>query len=129
VTTGQCLFSLFPPAFAAVPQYLFLITVELLPLTEPDKRLSHTSGSSVHHSVQFRSTKRVQVFADCRLGPSGPGERLVECRPGVCPPLALAVEPFEKDAFRAVDIKATPFRVIRYGVVAQVSDHAALAQA
>jgi hypothetical protein len=33
VTTGQSLFSLFPPAFAAVPQYLVHITVELLPLT------------------------------------------------------------------------------------------------
>ena len=51
MTTGQRLFSLFPPAFAAVPQYLVHITVELLPLTEPDKRISHTSGSSAAHSV------------------------------------------------------------------------------
>ncbi len=36
-----------PPAFAAVPQYLVHTPVELPPLSEPDKRLSHTSGSSV----------------------------------------------------------------------------------
>jgi len=37
-----------PPAFAAVPQYFFLIIVVPLPLSEPDKRISHTSGSSVN---------------------------------------------------------------------------------
>ncbi len=41
MTTGPRLFSLFPPAFAAVPQYPIHITVELLSLTEPDKQLSH----------------------------------------------------------------------------------------
>ena len=72
MTTGPRLFSLFPPAFAAVPQYWVHITVELLPLTEPDKRLSHTSGSSVHHSVRLRSTIRVQVFADLSVGATSP---------------------------------------------------------
>ena len=67
MTTGPGLFSLFPPTFAAVPQYLVHITVELLALTEPDKRLSHTYGSSAHHSVRLRSTIRVQVFADSRM--------------------------------------------------------------
>jgi hypothetical protein len=33
VTTGPRLFSLYPPAFAAVPQYLVHITVELLSLS------------------------------------------------------------------------------------------------
>ena len=64
MTRGRSLFSLFPPAFAAVPQYLVHISVDLLSLTEPDKRLSHTSGSSVGPSVRLRSTTRVQVFAD-----------------------------------------------------------------
>ena len=34
-------FLCFPPAFAAVPQDLFHTSVALLPLTEPDKQLSH----------------------------------------------------------------------------------------
>ena len=34
-------FLCYPPAFAAVPQDLFHTLVALLPLTEPDKRLSH----------------------------------------------------------------------------------------
>ena len=72
MTTGQYLFSLFPPAFAAVPQYFVHITVELLSLTEPDKRLSHTSGSSVHHSVRLRPTTRVQVFADSQVEATSP---------------------------------------------------------
>ena len=123
MTVGSSLFSLFPPAFAAVPQYLLHITVELLPLTEPDKRISQTSGSSVSHSANLRSTTWIQVLADTRCGPPNPGKSLTECFPGVCPPLALAVEPFEQDLFGAVDIVATPFRVVRYGVVAQVPDH------
>ena len=54
MTIGEGLFSLFLPAFAAVPQYFLHITVGLLALTEPDKRISHTSGSSVRLSVEFR---------------------------------------------------------------------------
>ena len=52
-----------PPAFAAVPQYLVHTPVELLPLIEPDKRISHTYGSSVSHQRAsalrqgFRSTR------------------------------------------------------------------------
>ncbi len=38
---GRCLFSLFPPAFAAVPQYLVHTTVVSLPLSEPYKQISH----------------------------------------------------------------------------------------
>jgi hypothetical protein len=74
VTTGRCLFSLLPPAFAAVPQYLFHVAVDLLSLTEPDKRLSHTSGSSVRPSVRLRSTTRVQVFAKPGFRPVHPGK-------------------------------------------------------
>jgi len=123
MTVGRSLFSPFPPAFAAVPQYLFHITVELLPLSEPDKRLPHTSGSSVRHSVRLRPTKRVQVFADPGLGPVRPGQSLFEPFPGICLALALTVEPFEQDACGAIDIETAPFQVIRYGVIAQVADH------
>ena len=69
---GRSLFSPLPPAFAVVPQYLFHIPVDLLSLSEPDKRLSHTSGSSVGPSVSLRSTTRVQVFADSGFRPLHP---------------------------------------------------------
>jgi len=72
MTVGGYLFSLFPPAFAAVPQDFFHITVGLLALTEPDKRISHTSGSSVSYSANLRSTTRVQVFADSCFRPPHP---------------------------------------------------------
>ncbi len=65
MTTGRSLFSLFPPAFAAVPQYLVHTTVELLSLTEPDKRLSHTYGSSARHSVRLRLSIS-PFFSTCR---------------------------------------------------------------
>ena len=39
-----------------MPQYFVPITVVPLPLSEPDKRLSHTSGSSVSHLVGLRHT-------------------------------------------------------------------------
>ena len=90
-----------PPAFAAVPQYLVHTPVELLPLSEPDKRISHTSGSSVSPSASRRSTTRVQVDADTRRGPAHPGQGLDKPGPRICPPLALAVEPGEQDAFSA----------------------------
>jgi len=122
VTTGRSLFSPFPPAFAAVPQYLFHITVALLPLSEPDKRLSHTSGSSVRYSVRLRSTTRVQVFADPGFGPVNPGQCLNETFPGVCLALTLAVEPFKQDMFCAIVIVAAPFQVVHYGVIAQMAD-------
>ena len=80
------------------------ITVDPLPLTEPDKRLSHTSGSSVGRSVRLRSTTRVQVFAEPDLGPVHPGQCLFEPLPGVCLALALAVEPFIHNSHSAIDI-------------------------
>ena len=92
-----------------MPQYLFHVTVDLLALTEPDKRLSHTSGSSVGHSVRLRSTTRVQVFAEPGFRPLYPGQGLVEALPGVCPALALAVEPFEQDSRRATNISSCTF--------------------
>ncbi len=55
------MFSPFPPAFAAVPQYFVPITVVPLPLSEPDKRISHTSGSSVSHSVGLCPTYPCRV--------------------------------------------------------------------
>ena len=44
-----------------MPQYFVSITVVPLPLSEPDKRLSHTSGSSVSHSVGLCPTYPCQV--------------------------------------------------------------------
>ena len=41
----------FPPAFAAVPQDLFHTSVALLPLTEPDKQLSHIRLLSLSFGV------------------------------------------------------------------------------
>ena len=122
------LFSLFQPAFAAVPQYFAHTKVELLPLTEPDTRISHTSGSSVSHSASLRSTTRVQVYSDFRRGPSDPGKGADVGFPRICPTLALAVEPFEQDAFCAMDIEAAPIRVVRYGVIAQMADHSGSCQ-
>jgi len=72
MTIGEGLFSLFLPAFAAVPQDFLHITVGLLALTEPDKRISHTSGSSVRYSANLRSTTWVQVFADSCFRPPHP---------------------------------------------------------
>ena len=71
--------------------------LNLLPLSEPDKRLSHTSGSSVSPSVRLRSTTRVQVFAEPGFGPFHTDQGLFEVCPGVRPALALAVEPFVQD--------------------------------
>ena len=103
-----------------MPQYLFHIPVVLLPLPEPDKRISHTYGSSVGHSVCLRPTTRVQAFADAPGRPINAGQGLTKCWPGVCPALTLTVEPFEQYALYAMDIVGAPIRVIRYGVVVQV---------
>jgi len=104
----------------------FLPFVEPRSLTEPDKRLSHTSGSSVRPSVSLRPTTRVQVFADSGCRPLYRSQRLIKARPGVCLALALAVEPFEQDAPGAVCIVAAPPHVVRYGVVTQVPHHSYL---
>src|SRR3989337_4302906 len=123
MTTGRSLCSRLPPALAVVPHDLIHIAVDLLALTEPDKRLSHTSGSSVRRSVRLHPTTRVQVFAEPGFRPLHPGQRLLEALPGLCPALALAVEPFEQDLSRTMDIVGTPFQVIRYGVIAQMAQH------
>ena len=94
--------------------------VVLLSLSEPDKRISHTSGSPAGHSVCLRPTTRVQVFADSHGGPSYIGECLQIGGPGVCRTLTFAVKPSKQDAFHAVDIEMTPCGVIRYGVVVQI---------
>ena len=110
---GRGLCSLLPPAFAAVPQDFVHFMVVPLSLTEPDKRISHTSGSSVSHSDGLRPTAWIQVCADMHGGPVRPGQSLLELCPGVRRALALAVEPFEKDFGCAVDEVITPVRVIR----------------
>ena len=43
--------------------------------TQPDKRISHTSGSSANHSDCLQSTTWIQVFADNRFWPPD----VVEC--------------------------------------------------
>ncbi len=70
MTVGRSWCSLLPSVFTTVPQYLNPITVVLLALSEPDKRISHTSGSPVIHSASLHATKRVQVFADPQRGPA-----------------------------------------------------------
>ncbi len=77
-----------------------------------------TYGSSVRHSVCLRPTTWVQVFADSRFRPLYPSQGLVKACPGVLLALALAVEPFEHYPCCAIDVVGTPFRVIRYGVIA-----------
>ena len=59
----------------------------------------------------------VQVFADTHAGPTNGGKRVVKTGPVVCPALTLAVEPFEQDALRMMDIPITQSRVIRDGLV------------
>ncbi len=123
MTAGRGLFSLLPPAFAAVPQYSVHITVVPKPLSEPDKRISHTYGSSVSHSVSLHSTTGVQVFADFYGGPVELDKSPFKLVPGVAAALALAVEPFEQDLSYAGEVVVAPCRVIRDGVVVQVADH------
>jgi hypothetical protein len=51
MASDQGLFSQFPSGFPAVPQYFgHTCGRSPAPLTEPDKRISHTSGSSVNPS-------------------------------------------------------------------------------
>ena len=117
-----------PPAFAAVPQYLVHTAVELLPLTEPDKRLSqHPAPRPV---IQRASARRhgFRCDADARGGPADVGQGLDKGRPRVRPPLALAVEPLEQDAFSTAKVRPAQPRVIRDGVVGQVADHAGAGQ-
>src|SRR5210317_2286516 len=84
-----------------------------------------TSGSSVCHSVCLHPTTGVQVSADSQSRPLYPDQCLVKAGPGVRPALALAVEPFEQDLCRAMDVVAPPLRVVRYGVVVQMPDYPA----
>jgi len=59
-------------SYCRVGQAASKISVATRPLTEPDKRLSHTSGSSVNRSESLRPTTWIQVFADIRFGPPNP---------------------------------------------------------
>ena len=91
-------------------------------LPEPDKRISHTSGSSVDHSESLRPTTRIQVFADMRFGPPYPLQRLKVTLPCVCVLLAFTVQPFQQVPSHMAYVGVTCFRIIRYGVVIQMSD-------
>ena len=88
----------------------------------PDIRLLGASSASL------RSTTWIRVDADTRRGPAHPGQRLDKTGPRICPPLALAVEPIEQDAFGAAQVDSAWGRVIRNGVVAQVASHASARQ-
>ena len=105
-----------------MPQDLFHTPVAILPITEPDKQLSHIRllGLSL---VCLRPTTGVQVFVDSRFWPFYADHCLVKVGPGVSPELALAVEPFEQDLCCTMDIVAAPLRVVRYGVVVQMPDY------
>ena len=92
-------------------------------LSEPDKRISQTSGSSVNLSDCLYATKWIQVLADRRFCPSDPVQSLSEAFPSVASTLTLSVDPFVQSTRRIVDVAATLFPIIRYGVVAQMADH------
>src|SRR5210317_1025305 len=84
-----------------------------------------TSGSSIRHSVSLRPTTWVQVSANSRFRPPYPSQSLVKACPGVRLALALTVEPFEQNPCCAIDVVGAPLRVIRYGVIAQMTDYSA----
>jgi hypothetical protein len=92
-------------------------------LTEPDKRISQTSGSSVNHSDRRYSTTWIQVFADNRSWPSDVVQGLSEAFPCVASSLTLAVDPLKKNPRGMVDVTVTSFPVIRYCVIAQMARH------
>jgi hypothetical protein len=63
-------------------------------LTEPDKRLSHTSGSSVNPSDRLYSTTWIQVFANNRTGPFIQFQYFLKPLPCIAWPLTLAIDLF-----------------------------------
>ncbi len=67
------------------------------PYAEPDKRISHTSGSSVNYSDSRATTKWTQVFADIRPWPPDPLEGLQVAFPRIGSPLTLTIEPLKQD--------------------------------
>ena len=73
--------------------------------------------------MSLRSTTRVQVFAYTGFRPAYPVQCLFESRPCVCHALALAVEPFEEDPGREMDIRIALLQVVRDGVVIEMSLH------
>ena len=79
--------------------------------------------------MNLRSTTRVQVFPNPGFGPLHPTQCLFETGPCVCPALALAVEPFEEDPRREMDIHVALLQVIRNGVVVEMSFHTSLGSA
>ncbi len=92
-------------------------------LTEPDKRISHTSGSSVNHSDRLLYTTWIQVFADNRFRPSDVVKCLLEAFPCIARSLTLSIDPFKQNLRRMVNVAGTFSRVVRYGVIVQMSRH------
>ena len=92
-------------------------------LTEPDKRISHTSGSSVNPSDRLYSTTWIQVFADNRTRPFVQFQYFLKPLPCIAWPLTLAVDPFKQDLGCVVHVATTFIRVIRHGVIVQMSNH------
>ena len=90
-------------------------------LTEPDKRISHTSGSSVNPSDRLYSTTWIQVFADNRTRPFVQFQYFLKPLPCIAWPLTLAVDPFKQDLGCVVNVATAFIRVIRYGVIVQMA--------
>ena len=74
------------------------------PYTEPDKRISQTSGSPVNCSDRLVTTKWTQVFADIRLRPPNPLEGLQVAFPRIGSTLALTIQPLEQDPFCVIQV-------------------------
>lgn len=103
-------------------QVLAIPSVLLGPSQNPDKRISHTSGSSVNPSDRLYSTTWIQVFATNRTGPFVQFQYLLKPLPCTAWPLNLAVDPFKQDLGCVVNVATTFIRVIRHGVIVQIHD-------
>ena len=124
MATGRRLFSPFAawfPGGATISQpYLRLFPD---PYTEPDKRISHTSGSSVNLSDCLQTTTRIQVFADNWCGPLNQLEYLLKPFPCIAGTMTFAINPFIQDSRRIVNVATTFVRIVRYGVIVQMACH------
>ena len=116
-----------PPLFAA---YFHAVSQVFGPtfgsprsLSEPDKRISHTSGSSVNPSDRLYSTTWIQVFANKRTWPFVQLQYFLKPLPCIAWPLTLAVDPFKQDLGCVVNVATTFVRIIRHGVIVQMSNH------
>jgi hypothetical protein len=110
-----------PPAFAAVPQYLFRGPS----CTRPSQNRTSgfpTSGSSVVIQGSLRSTNRIQV--SMRISREArPRAKASLNWPSVCLTLALAVEPFEQQLLHVIDIGLALSQVVPFFLNGQTPCH------